>query len=594
MRLQNNSGVNIDGKCAVLIQGIKSTGDIFFSNTINVILNDSTLGGFTNGSTKDFTGAVNELVGLTAGDTFKIVVRSLTHTPLPTGNQTVGVISLRIYASGNTYAFKPQPQTTVGTTVSMNNLLDPEMTQKDFLMGLVKMFNLYIEPYWFRVGDVNSGNYNQYLIEPRDDYFTNDEIDWTANLDTNKDFIIKPAVLADSKFFHWTYKNDNDYLNQYYTGQTGRIYGDYVREIDNDFAKGTKKIEVPFSQCIVTDKPFGSCNRLMPVNMSTTGGVRVDGKPKILFINGTIATPTWRFETSDMSNYPLAHQLDDVFEPTTDLSFQVTPVIYYSGDSLGEIVLTNGTLFNKYYYRQIVETTDKNSKMIECYMRLRPADIHNLSFRPLYFIKDAYYRLYEVVDHDYKDTTLCRFLKINEATPISNQTTTSNGGSGIILGTSERIPTKAGVPTDSIDDRFRSVPPINGGGVIGDGVIPQESRSVISASNVLIGGLFKSEVIKDNTINLGFNYTTVASGTTTLSGFEGSPVYIFADTSTGDALIYLPDFTVYEGCVFIIKKTDALNSVQVYDHNDLSIKTWTTLDQTERFFLTYDGVEIIT
>jgi hypothetical protein len=260
-------------------------------------------------------------------------------------------------------------------------------------------------------------------------------------------------------------------------------------------------------------------------------------------------------------------------------------------------VFTNGTLFNKYYYRQVIETTDKNSKMIECYMRLRPADIHSLSFRPLYFINDAYYRLYEVVDHNYIDTTLCRFLKINEATPIVNQTTTTRGGGGVILGTTDRKPTISDIPN------WGGVigSPATGGGVGGQGerIIATGTTTYgytdgISASNVLQGGLSRSEIIKDNTISLGFQSLSIASGMTTLTGQEGSPLYIFADSVDGAVLITLQDYEVCDGQVVIVKKTDAANTVQVYDHTDLSIKTWSTDNQTERFFLTKTGVQIIT
>lgn len=591
VRLTNNdvysipSGTNIK----ITFAGVKSNGDTIFTYNYNTILSSGL--GPTN--YLDFLVGFGPEISLLNTDDFKLVVR-LTDTA---GNIFYPPTNFEVkIKSGSTYSIYPVAQTIYGDTVNVSTLLNSEMTQKEFIMNLVKMFNLYIEPYYFRSGDDNSGKYAQYLIETRDEYFTDDVIDWTMNLDNAKDFVIKPSALIDSKFLHFTYAEDNDLFNDLYTNQTGRIYGDYLREIDNDFAKDTKKVEISFSPTIMSDSSQSDhWSRIMPVIKNQDGTLRKDGKAKILFYNGLRAS-SWNFNGTVKTSYPLASNVDDWDNPTTDLFFKQPKLIYYKGDSKGQVTFTNGTLFNKYYYRQIVETTDKNSKMIECYMRLRPSDVHNLSFRPLYFIRDAYYRLYEVVDHNYEDTTLCRFLKINEATPISNARTTTRGGKGVIIGTTEKTPTKY-IPIDTgIGDKFRGglKDVTSGGGVTGGGVIKEGFVVNVSGNNVLTGGLYSGEVIKDNIVALGFNYEAVASGDTYVTGMEGSPYYLLCDTTLGDINVHLPDNTIYKGNVIYIFKEPSANHVYIYDSTDTLFHTITSSGVTHKILYTENGLILLT
>jgi len=525
-----------------------------------------------------------------AADTFKLAILECS-IYVGTQVQTLiqGVNTRLDVKANSSFYIQPQPQTFYGQTVRVNNLLDTNKTQKDFLMDLVKMFNLYIEPYWFREGDDNSGKFNQYLIEPRDEYFIDEVIDWTYNLDTEKDFTIKPNALVDSKFYYFSYKKDVDLLNNTYEVQTGRIYGDYVHDIDNDFTKGTKKIEIGISPTLMSStSQLDHWNRVMPVIKSVTGEPTINSNPRILFYNG-LKDSTWNFNGTYKTQYPLASNFDNWEAPTIDLNFAQPLVVYYKPDSSGQLTFTTGTLFNRYYYRQIAETTSLNSKMVECYIRLRPSDIHNLSFRPLYFIDNAYYRLYEVVDHNYTDTTLCRFLKIDVATPITNEIITSRGGRKTFTtnptGPAEKAPSPDGKGGGGGETKqgFRLNPNI-GIGTTGN------PNTQIAGNNILQSGISRGYVIKDNLIDLGFQYMNVTSGATTLTGQEGSPLYVIADTTDGNVLLYLPDETLYAGSVIHTKKTVAGNQLQIYSSGDVLQETCSSINEVHFFLLTTDGI----
>jgi hypothetical protein len=589
IKLSNISAFNLADNLGMAICVIDSTGKILSTKKIKLNLAEMfpLVGVFNAGTNYTFKAIHQDLIQLSAGQQVRVCLRSLSPNLFKT------YLSVEVTNIENSFSFTPVADTLYGTDVKVSQIMDDKMSQKDFLMNIVKMFNLYIEPYHFREGDVNSGKYNEYLIETRDDYFTSDVIDWTANLDLSKSFTIKPAF-SENKYFKFTYADDNDFLQERYKAQTNRIFGDYIHQIDNDFVKETKKIEVQFAQTLMTDSSLVNFKNPMPtIKMNNSyGDTRRDGKPRILFYNGLKSCSDWSFNGTLKQQYALASNYDDWSNPACDLNFGQPSVIYYNGVN-GELTFTNGTLFNRYYYRQVTETTDRNSKIIECYMRLRPSDIHNVSFRPLYFINNAYYRLYEIVDHNYEETTLCKFLKINEASPITNALVKTRGARVTTTGTRDKTPYKDGSnlynPVTTGYGLWKNA----GGGVIADGVLTQGYSKAISGSNVLQGGLATSEIVRDNIIDLGFNYMNSVTSDYDITGMEGSPLYIIVDTSGGDVTITLPEEVANDGKVYYIYKSVSGNKVKVHKHDATLLKEITGKEGHKYILADGDVIELM-
>lgn len=567
--------------------GVKSDGSIFFAFQYQLALQT-----FTIGDQYDITISHREELPINDNDEYRLVFLGYESNQVAATGNVSGDFRVNI-KTGSSYAMTPVAYLPVGSTVNLSNMLTGDMTQKDFLMGIIKMFNLYVEPYNYSPDDPDSGGYVTYLIESRDDYYTDTVIDWTSKLDISRPFTIKPVALAKYKYYNFTYAEDNDLMNDRYKGQTGRVYGDYLHFIDNDFATETKDIKIPFSQCIISDQSNKNhwTQREIPVNKTISGEPRMDGKPKILFWQGLATGESWNFEGVEQTQVPFSGQLDDRTTPVCDLSFKIPKVIYYSGDANGEVTLTSGTLFNRYHYRAIREINDRNSKLIECYMRLYPSDVHNLSFRPLYFIDNAYYRLYEVLDHKYDDTTLCRFLKITDVTGVTGAVYKSKGGRGVFGQLDDDLPTKA--PLETGGARTGDVTTGVSGGVVGTGTTDGGFTRGKLGSNILQAGTAKSVIYGDDIIDLGYQYKNIASGSTTLTGSEGSPLYVFADTSAGDTLLYLPDYEEHNGKVVFTTKTHASNQLYIYDHNDVLIDTISGMSEGNQMLLTLDGVKIV-
>jgi hypothetical protein len=424
------------------------------------------------------------------------------------------------------------------------------MTQKDFVMGLVKMFNLYIEPYYFRNNDLNSGGYLTYLVEPRDDYYTNEIIDWTYKIDYNKEFIIKPIGGAKEKFYKFTYDLDKDFHNNNYNQRTGRVFGDVTIDVQNDFLQGTKEVKIPFSLMLLATNTIQEAQQLRPLPTDVQNNDKKDArndksKPKILFYNGLTNSDTWLFGDNDKggnitteSQYPAASHYQTLIDTDCDLCFGTPQELYYTFPN-GEIIVTNQGLYNKFHKRGLEEVNNKNSKMLECYVNLTPFDVHNLSLRPIYEIDGNHYRLYEMSDYNGKETTKCTFLKLTPIDAVAKSTSTTRGGRGSgAWGTNPNL----WKDTGNLDDR------VFGGDL-------SVKRKVIGG-----GGILYYPPVQDNLVMLQYRYLSTTTNLI-LTGGEGSPIYLFADTTAGNLTITMPDPDLNTGKLYIVKHINTSHKV---------------------------------
>lgn len=457
--------------------------------------------------------------------------------------------------------------------------------QKDFLMGIVKMFNLYIE----------AADDGTLIIEPRDDYFTNDVIDWSTKLDNSKDFKIQPIGLLENKKLEFNYAKGIDYLSNSFYEDTGYIHGFREVEFDNDFVKDIKKIDIPFT--LPPMRNFIAGVKMELTKYDRTENVESTPKPIIAFYDGMVSGTVWYYldttgTVNTYNSYPYAGHLDNPLNPTYDLAFSRMPIYYFTTPNTGGLKLPNYNLWSQFHYRQWTETSDKNSKLVECYIKINPFDIATLSFRKLYFIKNAYYRLLEIQDYDpkYKSTTLCKFLKINLASPISNGTTQTEGQDGNTggknIGNGGSIKDNVKVGTESnIDEKSRGVVILNrdnvvsgGGGILTNGY----GNNFDNVQGVLVVNSNNNNVVKSNTLILGFNYVNLIADYTVV-GNEGSPLYLICDNDLagGNITVTLPQDTDNNGKLYVITKTKLPHQVIIKDDDGTTLETLTSIGSVE-------------
>jgi hypothetical protein len=337
--------------------------------------------------------------------------------------------------TGTQFYSLPKPELSEFSNVNPTNAL-PELKAKDFLTALIKMFNLYIEP--------NQLDDRLLTIEPRDIYYNDNVIDITNNLDVSKDFIQKPMGALDFKQLEFSYAMDDDYWNKDYTDKYNYNHGFKRLDVENDFLVETKKIELPFAPTPLgkptTDRIIpqivwwkdqnsvnGRVNKTAKPRILYYGGLKYTGSPLVIHSNGTPPTNT------PYSNYGYAGHIDDPVNPNYDLNWATSQEIYYTIG--GQTPITINNLYKRYWEKYIKEITDKDSKIIECYMYFNNVELQNLSFRNLYKIDRQYYRLYKVeTDLNSNEPAKCQFLKLkNINVPLADQVLI-NGGSETITG----------------------------------------------------------------------------------------------------------------------------------------------------------------
>jgi hypothetical protein len=408
-------------------------------------------------------------------------------------------------------------------TLIMNSVVPKKIKQTDFISSIIKRFNLYL--------DYDSIDENLIYIEPRQDYLLDTSDDLTTMIDRSKDVDIKPLGALDANTYLFTDKEDKDKLNAEHQDSFGSVYGERKIEVDNDFVKNEKVITSIFSPTPLQTIDGQNDRVISSVQFEDDNGNKTSGEGKIrlLYWGGTLPTSEFwffRFTTavgvgaSTFTFYPYAGHLDNPYTPTFDLNWGVPYSLSYNFDFGGSNIVTypNANCYNVFWREYIQEITDKDSRLLECYVALRPLDYANLSFRYKYYIDGSFWRLLKVVDYDANanQTTKCVFLKAEPQAAFTSQTPEIFGGDGGYV-EDEDFPTFTtnGRPNDSYGNPQDSL-------IYGDNVKASQ-RSIIVSNNVLSGaGL-------SNVTALASDGSTITASDVTLIN---SPDTIASRTST--------------------------------------------------------------
>ena len=326
-----------------------------------------------------------------------------------------------------------------GQTLSVSDAIPKNIKQKDFLLSILKLGNLYV--------DVDPNDSNNYLIEPRDDFYSaGGTKDWSEKLALDKPFVIKLMTEIDIKNFIYRYKSDTDYYNKKYEDLYQEPYGTHREIVTNDFTNKEDITEVIFSPTPVVDNP--SNTMILPKIFSYDGTIVKPQKHnvRILMNNGTAGNaPTWNYvapvadvlgaATLPMSQYPLSAMVDNPLSPTESIEFGVPNTVFYS---LGTNYTTNN-IYNRSYSKFIAEVTDRDSRIVTAYFYLTPRDITLFDFRDKVWVKDTLYFVNKISDYNKLKPGLCKveLLKIKNAsayvpTQVAVSTIETNiGGGGI-------------------------------------------------------------------------------------------------------------------------------------------------------------------
>lgn len=269
----------------------------------------------------------------------------------------------------------------VNNYIEMNDFIPKNIKQVDYVKSIITMFNLMVIP--------DKNNPKRLKFIPRNDYYGTGLIkDWTDKVDHTEK--IEETLISEqqNRKIKLTYKADKDYYNADYTEKLNIIYGEYTKEIDNEWIDGEQKIEVIFSPTPV-DKVFGSTDVFLPkiAKRDVKSGMydRIDSNIRFLRKRPSPLLTTDTIQLLGMSarnTYPYCGHLDHPTTATIDYNFGEIKFAYYP-----ELTsLTPNNLVNNYWKKFLDGIADKNSKLIKLKVYLTPNDIATFNYNDTIFI----------------------------------------------------------------------------------------------------------------------------------------------------------------------------------------------------------------
>lgn len=292
-----------------------------------------------------------------------------------------------------------------GDNVTFADIAAHDVTQLSVITAIKQMFNLYIQ-----TDSLNKIIY----VEPREDFYTSEIIDWSDRMDTGKPVQTEElgADLAEELVF--CYRSGDGEVSRFNLAEDDK-YGEYRAKINNLLASSAVKYyrNPLFTPSIsrnsqYSDAPeayFIQAGERASTDSATT--VNLNFPAKIVLYNGmkTLRSGAWGWPSYG-NKYP-------------EISFHDlsggTTLCFEDRDGL--------TGLHRYYDRNI--ELYNGSKRITAYMRLRPEDIESLiapndlnaNFTKLYRLKigneTVLCRLEEISDYnpDGAGSTKCIFIK---------------------------------------------------------------------------------------------------------------------------------------------------------------------------------------
>jgi hypothetical protein len=295
--------------------------------------------------------------------------------------------------------------------VLMNDSIPRNITQIDFFVSIIKLFNLYVYE------DKNDSNLVH--ITPWPDFYStssSDAVDWSYKLNRDKTIKIRPMSEITAKKYEFKYKQDGDYYNELYRTRYNEGYGDRIFNSEFEFSEQLNTLQLIFSATPLVG--LSGEEKVWSSVLKINAGVeeKTDSNIRILQSKKVTGVTSWALKNgattlSNLTDYGYGGHLDDPDAPSNDLNFGVTRELFFtlvSGD-------LSANQFNVYWSAYMAEITDKDSKLVEAWFYLNAVDIMNLDFSKKIMIDGVLLRLNSVQDYNTTHPSDCvvQLLKIN-------------------------------------------------------------------------------------------------------------------------------------------------------------------------------------
>tara|TARA_R110002073_G_scaffold17176_5_gene65010 strand:- start:765 stop:3464 length:2700 start_codon:yes stop_codon:yes gene_type:complete len=292
-----------------------------------------------------------------------------------------------------------------------------EVSQWDFIKGIMTMFNLVSVP--------DKANPNNIIIEPYNEIFLNNpdskRLDWSDKVDISE-MKLTPLTDLNKKTIFKFIEDDDDWAFMNYKRQVeGHLYGSKVYDASGfTILTGEKEVVAePFAATV--SKP------LMPLyydfiipslyayNPDDGTSEAFDNSPRIMFENGIKTATAGTFSSCTYNvppqncTLPCGDATEDEFlqfSHLTNIPTQATTSDFHFGecqliDPIGNSPIDN--LFNTYWLPYFNELYNPDTRTMTLKVNLTAGDINTFNFFDTVFIKNREFRVNKI---DYKPNDL--------------------------------------------------------------------------------------------------------------------------------------------------------------------------------------------
>lgn len=398
------NGANIDATIQAMLTGFWSAPGAGSSDTTVAILKN----GSPVASTFLPPGTVNinlsAPISLTAGDVISVFVNGVFLSAIPY-NLTINTGSFMV-TTGNLATVPVQ----YGETITINDTLPKNVKQIDFLVSIVKLFNLY----------VYEDRFDERLlhIAPYVDFFSvesQNAVDWTYKLARDKAIKIQPLSEINAKVYNFKYAADSDYYNDLYKKRYNLTYGSYIFDTEFDFVSNSADCELIFASTPLVG--YTGEDKVYPTifKLNDTTEERIDSVIRIMQTKKITGVTSWDIKDgvsvlTSLTDYGYAGHFDDPDNVTNDLNFGAPEELFFLL-VVGDLTVTQ---FNVYWSAYMAEITDKDSKLLTAKFYLTPKDILELDFSKYVHVDGNLYRLNKINNYNLTKPDLCdvQLLKV--------------------------------------------------------------------------------------------------------------------------------------------------------------------------------------
>jgi len=321
--------------------------------------------------------------------------------------------------SGTNYKVTQGAWTAVLTPqfINIQQLMPNNIKVSDFIKSIIDRFKLVFIP--------SKERPREFKIVPWVDWVrSGTSRDWSAFLDTSKEFRISPLWEGQTRNNVYIDAEDGDYINYNYTLATKEVYGQLFQDSGNELLKDTTTRQSIFAptpiDSLLVSSGTSAWRKVTIPKLAKDSPDKIEPilpKPRLVFWNGlqsNSASGSWYMKNDTsapiaQSNYPLMSEYQQwpAIPSTLNLVWNWKPPVFDStyGPVSNPTGVSNLTVYNQYWAPWYEAVYNNYSKAVECSFNLKYAEIKDFKFNDYVWVKDAWYLIDQIKDYVVGQTT---------------------------------------------------------------------------------------------------------------------------------------------------------------------------------------------